>query len=76
MGFFVAQIPDEAIQASFRLDFFFWFLVVRIWRLVEALSFGTRIFADELARCIEDFELGFCLRFRSVFQIESRSSRL
>ena len=70
MRFFIAQIPHQAIQASFRLDLLFRLLVVRIGGFVELLGFGTRILADQLSGSIEDFQLRFCPGFRRILQVE------
>ena len=68
--FFIVQVPHEAIQAGFRLDFFLRLLVVGIGRFVEPLGFLAGVLADGFARCIQDFELGFGARFRHIFQIK------
>jgi hypothetical protein len=69
MGFLIAQIPNEAIQASLRLDLLFRLLVVGAGWFIEPFKFGAGIFADHFARGIQDFELGLYAGLRLVLQV-------
>src|SRR5208337_4246047 len=69
MGFLITQIPHKAIQASFRLDFLFWLLIIRSKRLVGFLGFGARIFPNQFSRRVEYLQLRLRSRFRGILQV-------
>src|ERR1700722_7636289 len=65
---FIAQVPNESVQACLWFQLLLRFLVVGIERFLGRVVVGARKFPNNSSGGVENLDLGFGVAFRRLFQ--------